>query len=482
VNQISPLETAAAQHDRAVARDLALLGLPAANWPAQVTGPDGSPALDVLVVGAGMNGIAAAGALGFKGVRNILVIDRARPGEEGPWRSYARMDTLRSPKSLPGPALGIPSLTFQAWYVAYHGAAAWERLYKIPNGAWVDYLSWLQRVLALPIRHGAELLALAPAGGFVRANLRDGSALFARRVVLATGRDGAGGVYWPPSVDPALRPGLAAHTNDAIDFAGLAGKRVAVLGGGSSAWDNAATALEQGAARIDMYVRRRYLPQVNKGRGSAFPGYLHGWATLSDAQRWELMVYLNDLQGPVPHETVHRTLRQPNFHIHLGTPVRTARRDGDQVVLDTTASPRWHDFLIVGTGFNVDAGAIAGLGAYADEVASWGDRYQAPPELTREDLARFPYLGPGFELVGKTAREPTLGQIHLLNFGAHASHAGIASDIPGVNIAAERVSQAIVTALFRDDIDAMRARIEAFNEPELAGTPFFVPESERGEP
>jgi FAD-dependent urate hydroxylase len=275
-------------------------------------------------------------------------------------------------------------------------------------------------------------------------------------------------------------PALAAHSNDAIDFAALAGKRIALLGGGSSAFDNAATALEAGAAQVDMYVRRRYLPQVNKGRGSAFPGYLHGWATLSDAQRWELMVYLNDLQGPVPHETVHRTVQQPGFRIHLGTAVTAARRADNQVALDTPAGERRHDFLIVATGFNVDAASIAELAAYAGDIASWGDVYPAPPTLQRDDLARFPYLGPGFELTSKRG-DPNLRQIHLLNFGAHASHAGIASDIPGVNIAAERIAAAIVTSLFREDIDTMRRRVDAFNEPELAGTPFFVPESERGD-
>jgi hypothetical protein len=41
------------------------------------------------------------------------------------------------------------------------------------------------------------------------------------------------------------------------------------------------------------------------------------------------------------------------------------------------------------------------------------------------------------------------------------------------------VAGAIVTSLFREDIDHMRRKVEAYNEPELAGTPFFVPESER---
>jgi len=47
---------------------------------------------------------------------------------------------------------------------------------------------------------------------------------------------------------------------------------------------------------------------------------------------------------------------------------------------------------------------------------------------------------------------------------------------PGRHIAAERVAGAIVTSLFREDIHHMRRKVEAYNEPELAGTPFFVPE------
>lgn len=474
-----------ARHERAVVRDLEMLGVPAANWPASIADANGQPVLDVLVVGAGMNGIAAAGSLLFKGVRNIAVVERSRPGQEGPWLTYARMDTLRSPKTLTGPALGVPSLTFRAWYEAKYGLAAWEALYKIYNETWVEYLSWLQKVLALPVSHGVALEALEPAGSFVRAVLNENGArrkILTRRVVLATGRAGAGGDLWPDFVDRALTPNLAAHTNDAIDFDALRGKSIAVLGGGASAWDNAATALEHGAARVDMYVRRPYLPQVNKGRGSAFPGFLHGWSSLPDAERWATMVYLNDIQSPVPHETVNRTMRLSGFHIHFRSAIEQASHAGEKVAVKIAGQdePQLHDFLIVGTGFNVDPLRIPELAHYAPNIATWGDRYQPAPDLRRRDLERFPYLGPGFELIEKMpGSEPTLEKIHLVNFGAHASHTAIASDIPGVNIAAERVASAIVTSLFCEDIDHMRRRVEDFNEPELESTPFFVPESAR---
>ena len=82
----------------------------------------GKPALDVLIVGAGQSGLVTAFGLMRERVRNILVIDRAPEGKEGPWVTFARMPTLRSPKVQTGPDLGIPSLTFQAWYEAQHGA------------------------------------------------------------------------------------------------------------------------------------------------------------------------------------------------------------------------------------------------------------------------------------------------------------------------------------------------------------------------
>ena len=66
-------------------------------------------------------------------------------------------------------------------------------------------------------------------------------------------------------------------------------------------------------------------------------------------------------------------------------------------------------------------------------------------------------------------------EIHLVNHGAALSQGAIESDIPGVNVAAERVSTAIVKSLFAEDIGAIRQALEAFDEPELRDTPFFVP-------
>ena len=466
--------------ERRIRHDLACLNLPPANWPARVAAPDGSDALDVLVVGAGMLGIAAASALIFKGVRHLEVVDRAPPGREGPWTTFARMETLRSPKHLTGPAMGVPSLTFRSWYEAREGSTGWEALYKIPNAVWADYLSWLARSLDLPITSETEVTAVEPAGDFLLVSLRGpGGARtrFVRHLVLATGRGGVGGGYIPDFVDRALFPDLAAHTTDAIDFEALRGRGVAVLGGGASAWDNAATALEAGAASVDMYLRRSVLPQINKSRGTANPGWYHGWEGLDDGQKWALSVYLEDLQAPPPHETVLRTVRHPGFRIHFGAPVTSARRDGREVRLGVSgrAGEERADFLIVGTGFRVDLAATPELRAVAPAAATWGDRYEPPEDLRRPALARYPYLGPAFELTERVPGAcPSLSRIHLFNYSAHLSHRQLSGDIPGVEVGAERLSTGLAQALFREDFVHLRQELEAFAEPELESTPFFA--------
>jgi 2-polyprenyl-6-methoxyphenol hydroxylase-like FAD-dependent oxidoreductase len=111
--------------------DLAWLELPAKRWVVERV-QDGQRVLEVAIIGGGMAGIAAAAALRMVGVEAVI-FDRSPAGFEGPWVTTARMETLRSPKQLTGPALGLPALTFRAWFEAQFGAAQWEVLDKIPR-------------------------------------------------------------------------------------------------------------------------------------------------------------------------------------------------------------------------------------------------------------------------------------------------------------------------------------------------------------
>jgi len=117
--------------------DLSLLELPTREWVIGKT-HDGQEVLDVAVIGGGMAGLAASAALKMLGVR-ARIFDRSPQGLEGPWATTARMETLRSPKQLTGPALGLPALTFRAWYEAPFGTDAWQAIEKIDRLQWMAY-------------------------------------------------------------------------------------------------------------------------------------------------------------------------------------------------------------------------------------------------------------------------------------------------------------------------------------------------------
>jgi cation diffusion facilitator CzcD-associated flavoprotein CzcO len=460
-----------------VRRELSCLQLPARPWmPAgrKIEGA-GVPDHDVVIVGAGMFGIAAAIALQLKGVANLLLVDEAERGREGPWRSYARMLTLRSPKDLPGPSMNIPSLTFRAWYEAVYGETAWQALYKIPNGVWQDYLEWLVRFFDLPVRNETTVSSLALDKEAVQLTLRDGGTLTARRVILATGRNGTGGPAIPAFVDPALWPALAAHSSEAIDFERLRDRHVAIIGAGASAWDNAATALEAGAGAVTMYARRSSLPQFNKARASTNPGYLIGWAALPPELKWQLLVYFDSHPAPPPHETVHRVLAHGNrFDLRLDTRFKSVTAQDGHAALDLEGGREMADFVILGTGFAVDLAKTPMLGPLRDRIALWRDRYR--PAREHPHLGAYPWLGEGFEFQDKEPG-PARGieRIHLFSSASFASVGFLSADIPGLTLAAERLSSRIVEHLFREEFEAIKTKLAAWDEEyELEGTPYLV--------
>lgn len=459
--------------------ELAYLKLPPAAWPTQGQSVDGEEMADVAIVGAGMFGIAAAVALILKGVQNIRLFDDQPQGHSGPWTTYARMPTLRSPKDLPGLALGIRALTFRAWYEAVHGDEAWEALYKIPNAVWQGYLDWIAEAFDLPIEYQAPIRSFSVAPGQVTLWRADGGTFKARRLVIASGRAGAGGASIPAFVDPGLFPRFAAHSCDPVDFSALAGRHVAVIGAGSSAWDNAATALEHGAAHVTLYARRSHLPQINKARGYVYPGFIEGWSALAPEQKWAVSCYLDDTPPPPPHETVLRTLAAAGgerLSVNFDSRFEAVSEVDGRVQLQLGERSDQADFLIVGTGFRVDLARAPLFGHVLERVALWRDRFA--PAAERPHLGLFPWLGRGFELEerGRADGDSELNQVHLFNHAASLSFGSIASDIPAISAAAERLAQGIVTQLFCADFSAYQQRLLDWEQEwELEKTPYFHP-------
>ncbi|MGX9966329.1 NAD(P)-binding domain-containing protein [Roseomonas sp. F4] len=458
-----------ARLERRVAWELATLAYPARPWVRPMAHPEG-PVLDVLVVGGGQCGLATAFALKRARIENIAVLEAEPEGQAGVWTRFARMHTLRTPKHVTGPELGLPSLSVRAWYEARHGAAAWDALHKIGREDWQAYLTWLQSVLALPVRHGWRVTRIAPEGDSllaVQAVHADGTArrLLARQVVLATGLDGNGAWQVPAMIAEALPASHYAHTAQAVDFAALAGKRVAVLGAGASAFDNAATALEAGAARVDLLARRPVLPSVNPNRWMEFFGFLHYFVDLPDAQKWRFMQTLFALNQPPPQETFSRCASHDRFFLHLGAPLTAVGTAGDAIRLETPRATLEADFLIVGTGLVVDLSLRPELSSFASDIALWRDRFA--PAAEDRLLGAYPYLTDSFTFTERVpGAAPWLARLRSSSFAAMpstASSAGISTLRPTV----ERIARGIARDLFLEQAGADYDSLLVYDEAEL---------------
>ncbi len=471
--------------DRRVQEDLSGLCYPPEKWVPPTQKPGGGDALDVVIIGGGMGGLAACFALFRVGIRNLRILDRAEENLEGPWVTYARMETLRSPKQLLGPASGLPSLTFRAWYTAQYGEAEWERLDKIPRTMWMDYLIWYRHTLSIPVENNVAVESVSPDGDLLKLTLSgagtDEGAIWARRVVLATGREGLGEPILPDFIESVPRARWA-HSSEQIDFTALKGKRVVVIGAGASAVENAAEALEAGADEVRLLARRDAMPQINKMMGIGSPGMVAGFPELPDEWRWRYLHYNNVAQTPAPRGSTLRVSRHANGYFHFGVTISNVEELDDGLRL-TTTDGRYlaTDFIILGTGFDTDPLKQPVLGGYADNILQWRDQYTPTAELEDAGLASFPYLNPDFSFrerqVGAT---PWVKKIHCFNYGSKMTLGNVSGDIPAISEGAAWLARGLAANFYGEDIEHHWQHLQDYDTPELRGdewTPSDLPDS-----
>jgi cation diffusion facilitator CzcD-associated flavoprotein CzcO len=446
---------------------LAYLDYPSRAWTLPRLAPDGSEAADVLIAGAGINGLATAFLLARERVARVRVIDAAPEGREGPWVGFARMRWLRTPKDLVGPDLGIVPLSFPAWYAARFGDAAWEALDKAPNAVWMDYLRWFRAAAGIAVENETRLARIEDAGGGLLActleTPRGTERAHARRIVLATGVLGAGGPAMPAAI-AALPARLRAHASDAIDFGALAGRDVAVVGAGASAFDNAAMALEAGAARVTLVARRAAIAQPNVKQAVESAGFLRHWGELGDAERFRLNRVLARFSVPPPPDSVARCAAHGGrFEVLTSAPLLSARADGEGVALETPRGTVRAAFVIAATGFAVDMGARPELAALHPRIALWRDRF--PPAADDPALGAMPYLDSGFAYTARDpADAPLLGRIHDVGIASVPSVGPVCVGLNGMKFGPDRVARALTRSLFLEDAEAHVAAVEGFAE------------------
>jgi len=459
-----------------VADDLTYLDYPRDKAWTLPRSVDGLPVLDVLIVGGGQTGLSTAFALRRERIGSVLILDRNPEGYEGPWRTYARMHDLRTPKNVTGPDLGIPSLTPRAWFEARYGAARWEAIDSISREDWAAYLCWLRAVLALDVRNRCAVEQIVPAGQYLRVNCQSGGSthsMLARKVVLATGFAGSGVLNVPEVVRSGLPARKFAHSAQPIDFNALRGRRVAVIGAGAAAFESAAVALETGAARVELFVRRPQVPRVNAFHWTDFAGVMGHFAELPDLYRWRFSKRLLEAGHPPPAGSLQRCVPFSNFGVRAGEPWLEVEDRPEGFRVRTPKGWSGFDFVICGTGNAPDARKFPPLAAFADQIATWADRFTPPAGEESPHLAAYPYLGPAFEFIEKTpGAAPLLRHIHSPNYCAQVSM-GNSAGAPGLRFSIPRLVSGLVRDLFVDDADAYYRQFLEFKAPEPESIAFL---------
>lgn len=422
------------------------------DWVPEPT--DGS--YNVLIIGGGQAGLGAAFALQRNRIGRVKVLEAGPEHEVGCWARYARMHTLRSPKHLKGIELDIPSLHIRNWVEARYGEGAWDDIDLVPRLDWNEYLVWYRQVTDADVSFNTEVKEVLPpldGGNFtVRAAVTDPdgtvrtTTLSARRVVFSLGLDGGGGPVVPEIVR-SLPEDMWAHTEDSIDFSALDGKRVAILGGGASGFDNAATALENGAASVGVHMRRDEVPSNNTLRWMEFPGMQEHFFDLSDEQKWEFSQFNGGLPQPPTQASIARAFGYEGFHLYMNsgwTDVElTQGENGPELhITDVQGRTFTADYVISATGYVVDLSLRPELKHFLSDIALWSDRFAGAGD---HPLGKCPYLGDGFQFQPREDSPDYISRLFHFSTGARASHGVAGNQLSGIFAGLNRMAKRITT-------------------------------------
>lgn len=461
----------------------------------------------VLVIGAGMAGLAAAFALKKSGVSSVLLVDQAAAGEEGPWKHSARMKHLRSQKGLSGLGFGNPDLGFPEWFIRVYGREAWEGMHKIPQALWQEYLSWFRQIAGIAAENhvritkvelspffehgtsGSGLKTAAPDSGILsgfRLEGRDSSGrkriYRSQRLIVATGLKDCGELRIPEAVQ-SLPPELWMHSSASRDFRTFKGQTVTVIGSGASAVDNAASALEAGADRVDLLVRRKTFPRMNRFIRLANPLFFESYSELSLKERYRFWTLVNQEAVAPPRESVLRLTAHSRLNIHFETTLQKAAVNPDgSLALDLLRRNESlllkTNFIIAATGFRADLRKIPFWGeSIAPRIRRWEDAWteECPNDPLPSRWMKFPCVGRFFELEEKdtpAGEKSPLSFIYNFNPSSRLSHGLISNDIPGITRGALRLARGILNSYFKEYPEFYSEEIRNYAELELEGPEF----------
>ena len=432
----------------------------------------GTDCLEVAIIGGGHTGKSAAFGLRRHGIPNVCIFDRQPAGQEGPWRTFARNATLRTPKIVTGGLdWGIANLNFRRWCAAGYGDDYWQRIRYIPRLVWADYLDWYGNVLNLPLQNETDIQDItwseAEQCFWLHAIYQGQSTLYkARFIIFATGMECAGGRQIPSIVKDHLPTHCYHHTMDSIDFAVFAQQRVVIIGGGASAFDHALLLLEAGAKKVDIAIRRPHLPNLNRIRWSEWNGYHRHFIDLPDERKWAYSLSEFRLgQLPPPH-TYYQAIHHPRLTLYTNAPLHRLEYKDGEIVGQYGNLPLHHDALICGTGFVTDLSLQSELKSLAPLIARWQDRFTPPTGDEHPELAQYPYLGKSLEFLPKSPDHGYLSHCYYLSSGA-ALLSGFRANLTGLQFALPRVAYDIGRQLFLEHQDEIWQVFSTYDKKEF---------------
>ena len=485
------------EHETLIQEDFKRLNYPVKNWVPSFIGPNNKPVIDVLIIGGGMNGLAAAFALRCQGIQNIRQVDQKEFGQAGPWLNFARMEYLRSPKHLTGPALNIPNLTFRAWWEAKNSNVKWEKLGFIKREEWAEYLEWFEKITNSKIEYNTKVTNI----DFVKLkntekhklracyrvntkNTKDTNRLstepatndpiYARYIVLANGREG---LAQPrvPKVFKNIKSKNIFHSSEKINFSFFKNKRVFVVGVGASALDNAACAAEAGGS-VTVIARAPKMPLLNKMKNTVYPGFAEGFHALEDIEKLTWITHIQNERIAPPKHTVER-VEKLGIELILGSEVydiKEVERKFELTIFDLKSKTKtFADFIILGTGFVINLKKIPELESFSSNILLWKDVLKSYKKGGSSviEMLEFPYLGKKFEFKSKeVSKQNHLKNFRCFNHAAQLSLGNLANDIPHSNEGAQRLAKGISEDLFEEDKAIHFKNLKNYNELEITGS------------
>jgi FAD-dependent urate hydroxylase len=196
---------------------------------------------EVLIIGAGPYGLSISTHLRQRGIDHLVV---GRPMDA--WRNH--MPAGMYLKSEPyGTDMSCPQAGYDLdGYSRSEGIDGIERGTPLPLDQFLSYADWYIKHLVPDVSDVTATEVKAVDGGFQVA-FDDAEPVAARSVVLATG---VLPHFYIPTVLSSLPSDLLSHTSDHRHFDQFRGRRVAIVGAGSSALETSALVNEAGGEAI----------------------------------------------------------------------------------------------------------------------------------------------------------------------------------------------------------------------------------------